>query len=167
MCLPRDEHFLSLVVDAPGGLPIARVCWLTGKADRDYQPAPPTHLGRRSARRRTSSARRSSISISLKPKIHRASTRRRKRCGSSANPSTSPARDNSSCGHRSSTPHLRVCLTFCPISRRPLLVAFLVSSMLAQFLKHIGLKSNRRPSGVPVKSLLITSSDVSTHFPPG
>ena len=40
MCLPRDEHFLSLVVDVPpGGLPIARVRWLTGKADRDYQPA--------------------------------------------------------------------------------------------------------------------------------
>ena len=39
MCLPRDEHFLGLVVDAPGGLPIARVRWLTGEADRDYQPA--------------------------------------------------------------------------------------------------------------------------------
>jgi hypothetical protein len=36
---PRDEHFLSLVVEAPGGLPIASVCWLTGNADRDYQPA--------------------------------------------------------------------------------------------------------------------------------
>ena len=39
MCLPRDEHFLRLVVDAPGGLPIARVRWLTGEADRNYQPA--------------------------------------------------------------------------------------------------------------------------------
>jgi hypothetical protein len=39
MCLPHDEHFLILVVDAPRGLPIARVRWLTGKADRDYQRA--------------------------------------------------------------------------------------------------------------------------------
>ena len=37
--LPRDEHFLSLVLDAPRGLPIARVRWSTGKADRDYQRA--------------------------------------------------------------------------------------------------------------------------------
>ena len=36
MCLPQHEHFSSLVVDASGGVPIARACWLRGKADRDY-----------------------------------------------------------------------------------------------------------------------------------
>ena len=52
MCLPRDEHFLSLVVDAPQELPIARVRWLTGKADRDYsahriqRDLAPSHLPR-------------------------------------------------------------------------------------------------------------------------
>ena len=42
-----------------------------------------------------------------------------------------------------------------------------IALLSLQFLKHIGLKSNRRPFGVPVKLLLITSSEASTHFPPG